>query len=293
MQGMFKKMKSVKSLPIKISMLLLAVCMCFCACSNDSSTSDLSTTSSEVSSNIISSEVSSVEESSSEESSSTPSQESSSKKEVEYSGEKVCYLTFDDGPSALTPKFLEVFEEYDVKVTYFVMGTSHIDYVKDIHEAGHTVALHTDTHQWSIYKSEDSYYNDLNSISKKVFDLTGVESKVIRFPGGSSNVKSRKYCKGIMSLLTKSVEEKGYAYFDWNVDSGDANGNNVPASKIISQIKSQSANKKSVCVLMHDTGAKQTTLDALPEIIEYYKSEGFVFKTLTTDSPIFHHQVNN
>ncbi len=96
-----------------------------------------------------------------------------------------------------------------------------------------------------------------------------------------------------MTRLTKKVEAKGYTYVDWNVNSGDADGYNVPASTILRQIKNESKNKNEICVLMHDTASKNTTVKALPSIISYLRSQGYRFEVLTKDSAEFHHNLNN
>jgi len=208
-------------------------------------------------------------------------------------GYKVCYLTFDDGPSDNTLKILDILKKANAKASFFVVGTSKMDYVKRIHNEGHTVALHANQHDYEkIYKSEAAYFDDLAKLAAKVKNLTGVDSKIIRFPGGSSNTAS-KFNKGIMTRLTKQVQEKGYVYVDWNVDSNDATGNNVPKAKILNSIKSGSKGRGDICVLMHDTAAKKTTVEALPEMISYLRAQGYRFEALTTESPIFHHGVNN
>lgn len=209
-------------------------------------------------------------------------------------GDKVCYLTFDDGPSENTLKILNILNQANAKATFFVISTSNLDYIKKADEAGHAIGLHANSHEYgAIYKSEDAYFNDLATISNKVKNLIGKESKLLRFPGGSSNTASRKYKKGIMSTLTKAVEAKGYAYFDWNVDSGDASGNNIAVSKLVNNIKNSTSGTRDICVLMHDTAAKDTTVEALPQIICYLRGLGYRFEALTTDSPVFHHGVNN
>ena len=300
---------------LKTVALLLIFLFCLCGCGkNESTQTNASAGESisseynyssieEISSNEAASEISSeaaslddssVQNNSSDNSSSVKSDNSSSSNIYNtQNGEKICYLTFDDGPSKLTPQILSVLAKYDVKATFFVAGTSSLEYVKNIQRAGHTIGLHTDTHDWEIYKSETAYFTDLYEISNKVYNYVGFHSKIIRFPGGSSNKKSIDQCVGIMTKLTKKVEMQGFVYVDWNVDSGDASDKNVPKSKILSNIKAQSKDKDLVCVLMHDTTSKQTTLDALPEIIEYYKAEGYRFEALKTTSPVFHHNINN
>ena len=195
--------------------------------------------------------------------------------------ERICYLTFDDGPSDNTLRILDILDAYNAKATFFVIGASNLEYIPQIYQRGHTVGLHSDTHRYDIiYSSTDAYFADLNAISNKVEQLIGIKSKVIRFPGGGSNGVSKQYCKGIMSRLTTQVKVQGYAYFDWNVSSGDADGNNVPAQQIINNVLTQAQNKNSICVLMHDTMAKSTTVEALPYIIEGLASMGYRFEGL-------------
>ena len=207
---------------------------------------------------------------------------------------KVAYLTFDDGPSENTLKVLKILKEYNAKATFFVIGEANLDYTKNIIADGHVVALHTDTHEYGqIYRSTDAFFKDLDAISKKVEKACGVKSMLTRFPGGSSNTISKNWAQGIMTELTEMIQDKGYKYFDWNVDSGDASGMNVPASTIVSNVKSQSSGVNRICVLFHDTAAKNTTVEALPEIMEYLKSEGYAFEVLKKTSDGFHMDVNN
>lgn len=209
-------------------------------------------------------------------------------------GSKVCYLTFDDGPSENTLKILKILKKYDAKATFFVINTSEIEYVKKIHKAGHTVGLHSYTHVYSnIYSSKSKYFKDLNKISKKVEELTGVESKIIRFPGGGSNTVSAKYSKGIMTKLAKETKKKGYYYFDWNVSSGDADARFPKASVITNNVLTQAKNKDSICVLMHDSADKTATVKALPDIIEGLIEQGYRFEALTEESKGYHHPILN
>ena len=209
--------------------------------------------------------------------------------------DKVCYLTFDDGPSDNTLKILDILDSFNAKATFFVIGSSgKLDYVKQIHERGHVVGLHSDSHRYNvIYSSTDAYFADLEAISNKVEQIIGIKSKIMRFPGGGSNGVSKKYCVGIMSRLTNQVKAKGYAYFDWNVSSGDADGNNVPATQIVNNVLNQSVNKNSICVLMHDSAAKGTTVEALPAMLDGLAKMGFRFEGLTESTYGYCHAVNN
>ena len=205
---------------------------------------------------------------------------------------KVAYLTFDDGPSVNTMKILDILDKYKVKATFFVIYHKGFEKeYKAIVDRGHTIALHSYTHDYSkIYKSQKGYYSDLNKIHDYVKKTTGVDSRIIRFPGGSSNTVSNKYNKGIMKKLKASVTKNGYYYHDWNVDSTDAAGRNRKASVLLSNVKKGAGKKKVINVLMHDTGkSKKTTVEALPSIIEYLRKQGYSFEAITEDSVLIQH----
>ena len=215
---------------------------------------------------------------------------------------KVCYLTFDDGPSTkVTPRILAILKKYDVKATFFVVGTANLSLLKQISDEGHTIGLHTNTHQIykvsaeNIYCSAYTYLRDLKAVSDKVTAAIGKRPTVIRFPGGGSNKVSAKVCPGIMSLLTKLLPDMGYTYFDWNVSSGDAERDGVPAAQLVNNVLNSGpvARGEGICVLMHDTNAKTTTADALESIITGLKGKGYTFMALAPGDYGFHHSVNN
>ena len=209
-------------------------------------------------------------------------------------GSMMVALTFDDGPSENTGKILDILKQYNIKGTFFVTGNhrEHDDLIKRAFDEGNSIGLHTYTHDYAtVYASEQAYFDDLQKVSDLVEKITGEKSTLIRFPGGSSNTVSADYVQGLMTTLTKAVHEKGYEYFDWNCDSTDASGNNVAVSKLVQNATLCSADH--VTILMHDTDAKDTTVEALPQIIEYYRGQGYSFKGLTKDSVAAHHRVNN
>lgn len=215
-------------------------------------------------------------------------------KKTQYTGEKVVYLTFDDGPSYNTKKIIDILAKYNIKGTFFVAGYSstHRQYIKEAYDAGHTIALHTYSHEYSqVYKSVDAYFEDLRKIDEVVFNLTGYHSPYVRFPGGSSNTISRNYSKGIMSKLAVELHNRGYEYYDWNISSADASGQNVSVDTIIRS--ATSASSGTLMILFHDTYGKDTTVKALPTIIEYYLDLGYSFKGIDENTYGFHHGINN
>lgn len=207
-------------------------------------------------------------------------------------GNGFIYLTFDDGPSERTREILDILDYEGIKATFFVCGSN--EYTKRAFNSGHTIALHSNTHNYSnIYASGDNFFNDLNLIDNKVYSTIGIHSKFIRFPGGSSNTISRNYSYGIMSYLTGEVENRGYTYFDWNIDSNDAGSDAYNSDNIYANVINNLSHNKTNIVLMHDSGGHTATVAALRNIIKTAKSYGYSFKAIDETTPIVHHGVNN
>ncbi len=217
--------------------------------------------------------------------------EKASQSETVIPGEKVIYLTFDDGPSKYTAELLQILAKYNVKATFFVVGTAATSYLDDIVDQGHAIAIHTMTHDYaSIYASKEAYFDDLYAMQKLIQDKTGVLTTLMRFPGGSSNMVSKKYCPGIMTELTQAVEAQGFQYFDWNVDSHDASDAKTE-DEVFNNVINGVRNKRYSIVLQHDI--KGYSVKAVDRIIEWGLANGYTFKPLDPTSPTAHHGVNN
>lgn len=207
--------------------------------------------------------------------------------------EKVVYLTFDDGPSRYTPEVLKILERYNCKATFFITGmnSSYRKYISTAHDQGHTIGLHTYSHSYSkVYASTDAYFKDLEKVGQLAKDYIGFVPKYIRFPGGSSNAVSKKYTPGIMTKLTKMVEDKGYIYYDWNAENGDGYSK-MSQSEMYRRATSSTAKK--IMILMHDANGKQNTVDILPKVIEHYQKKGYTFKAIDDSAIVPHQHINN
>lgn len=192
---------------------------------------------------------------------------------------KIAYLTFDDGPSKhSTPEILDILSEYDIKATFFVLGKMakiNPDMIKRINEEGHSIGHHSYSHNYSyIYKNTNNFFGELNSTEKVLKDILGedFETKLLRMPGGSFEKHKQKFLK--------LAKESGYRNYNWNALNGDAEGISIPKDKLVNRLKSTAKGKKEIIILMHDTDAKKTTVEALPEIIEYLIKEGYEFRAL-------------
>lgn len=208
----------------------------------------------------------------------------------------VIYLTFDDGPSAtITPKVLDILKKEKIKATFFVLNYSKSNekLIKRIVKEGHTIGIHGYSHEYSkIYKSKKAFLNNVYKLQDKIYKLTGVKTKFMRFPGGSSNTVSRHYSKGIMSLLTKEMLSRGFRYFDWNVSSGDAGGAKT-SNDVYRNVTKNLSKKRGNMVLCHDFAGNTKTLNALSKIIKYAKKNGYKFKAIDKNTPMYAHGVNN
>ena len=204
----------------------------------------------------------------------------------------VIYLTFDDGPQeGTTNVILDILKEEGVKATFFVTNKGPDYLIKREADEGHTVALHTASHDYAtVYSSVDGYFNDLAIVHDRVQRITGLDSRIIRFPGGSSNTVSRKYYSGIMTILTQEVLNRGYRYYDWNISSGDA-GSTTDPNQVYLNVAYGLSHDRANMVLMHDI--KWYTRDALRNIIRYGKENGFTFEAIDMNTAMVRQRVNN
>ena len=123
-----------------------------------------------------------------------------------------------------------------------------------------------------------------------IYQQTGVVTTLMRFPGGSSNTVSKGTYPGLMSLLSEAVQDAGYQYFDWNVDSNDAGGARNTQTVADNVIRGISENPVSV-VLQHDI--HDYSVDAVEQILQWGMENGYSFKALSPDSPGYHHPIAN
>lgn len=203
---------------------------------------------------------------------------------AELEGRYVC-LTFDDGPSKNTAAILEILARYQAPATFFVTAQPanepYYDQLPLIRAGGHQIALHSASHRYSeIYQSTTDFWLDIKQLRQVLSAYVEVEDiHWLRFPGGSTNTVSHKYGgSSIMKSLVAQAAEKGYRYVDWNVCAEDAAGGHPSADDVYRNVV-KGAEGKTVCVvLMHDTKAtRKTTAEALPDIIDWFKEQGYRF----------------
>lgn len=196
-------------------------------------------------------------------------------------GGKVCCLTFDDGPSPNTDRVLEILDQYGVKGTFFIVGSAATsaagqERMKQITAAGHAIGMHSWSHDYKkLYASVDAFLEEFNSLYQYIYEVTGAYPSVYRFPGGSLN----GYDRGVYQEIIAEMTRRGFVYFDWNASAQDATVTPRPAGDIAADCL-KGVGRDLAVVLCHDSGARGTTVAALPAIIEGYQAAGYTFSPL-------------
>ncbi|MBD5117831.1 MAG: polysaccharide deacetylase [Clostridiales bacterium] len=196
-------------------------------------------------------------------------------------GGKVCCLTFDDGPSANTDRVLDTLEQYGVKGTFFIVGSTSTgaasqQRMRDIVAGGHTLAMHSWSHDYKkVYASVEAFLDEFYRLYQWIYEVTGVYPSVYRFPGGSIN----GYDRGVYQEIIAEMTRRGFVYFDWNASAQDATATPRPAASIAADCL-RGIGRDLVVVLTHDSAARGTTVDALPAVIEGYQAAGYTFSAL-------------
>lgn len=202
-------------------------------------------------------------------------------KHIYSSDTKRAFITFDDGPSNNTNQILDILKEKDVKGTFFVLGTNvenKPDIVKRMYTEGHFIGNHGYSHVYSsIYQSPETVLEEYNKCNQAIANAIGeseYNSHLFRFPGGFVGGKYEEIKKQARELLLQN----NIVHVDWNALNGDAETSKPTVEFELQRIIETTQGKNSIVILMHDAAAKGTTVEALPQIIDYLKEQGYEFK---------------
>ena len=211
-----------------------------------------------------------------------------SKYDYSNNGEKIVFLTFDDGASTtVTPQILDTLKKENVKATFFVTGENierggqkARELIKREFKEGNAIANHSYSHDYKyLYPDRtlnlENFLTDFKKTDEILKDILGpyFSTRVIRCPGGHMSWKD-------MEPLDEYLKENNMASIDWNALNADAQGKKKSAQELVDYAIKTSEGKEMVVLLMHDTYGKEETAKALPQIITYFKDNGYEFKTL-------------
>lgn len=194
---------------------------------------------------------------------------------------RICYLTFDDGPTYYTADFLKKLDKYGAYATFFTIGNldeeMRADLMRQQMLGGHIIQNHTYTHGFDtgLYDSVESFIKEVTRQDDFVYQATGMHTDVVRFPAGS-------YYANYRSDTIAELEKQGYGWIDWCGNAYDSGSNLPSAQSTVNNVLWQARQEKIYVVLMHDWNAN--TLAALDSIIPTLQSENYVFLPLFKDS---------
>ena len=198
------------------------------------------------------------------------------------SNKKVVYLTFDDAPGGdVTRKTLDILKDENVPATFFIIGNQikgQEDIIIRMKDEGHSIGLHSFTHERNkLYGSCEGFINEMTQVQKALYDVTGENYYILRFPFGTNNSTYK-----ISTEMANTVHSHGFKIYDWTQDTLDgANPKSSPDSIYSHAI----SDKDSIVLLMHCANVNKTSPQALPQIIKYYKDKGYTFKKITEETP--------
>lgn len=199
-------------------------------------------------------------------------------------GEKIAYLTFDDGPDPnVTVAILDILKENGIPATFYVTGQNceaYPDVLKRIYEEHHAIGNHSYSHVYKeLYKNPNDFLYQMSQTDEIIKKIIGVRSAILRAPGGGQD-------KDFNTNYRPLLIENGYVEHDWNSSCEDATGVGIPASTLIRHVNNQTGEKlRSAIILMHSSKGHIETAKALPEIIRILKEKGYKFGVVTPMTP--------
>jgi peptidoglycan-N-acetylglucosamine deacetylase len=200
-------------------------------------------------------------------------------------GEKILYLTFDDGPHPIATTFvLDQLKQFDAKATFFCIGRNVVDHAevyKKIIDEGHVVGNHTFNHLNGWRTKDDEYVADVLKAA------TVIDSGLFRPPYGRiTRFQSAILRKTVVdspqlklpSDSTLNLQHSTFNIIMWSVLSADWD-NNIDGKKCYENIVLNA--KSGSIVVFHDSAkALERMQFALPKVLEYYAKEGYTFKSI-------------
>ena len=191
------------------------------------------------------------------------------------------YLTFNGGPSEQTKKLLDALDKAGVKATFFVTGRGDSPetraVLKEIVDRGHAIGVLSYTYDYrTIYATVGNFLEDFDQARQMIFEATGVETGIFRFPGGSVNSYNYKLYQPLIAEMLR----RGFVFYDWNVSGLD----NVrgTSAEVVAQTVIDDVQKYSRAIVeLRDGGTG--TADALPRIVEELEAAGYTFAPLTEE----------
>jgi peptidoglycan-N-acetylglucosamine deacetylase len=197
---------------------------------------------------------------------------------------KTAFLTFDDGPSAITPQVLDALKALHVPATFFVIGRSLELNPAPVQRAmaeGHAICIHSYSHDYAyLYPGRTGNvvniagdYDQALSVAKRVLGPTYAPG-AYRYPGGHMSWTG-------LEDADIALAQRGVTWIDWNCMSGDADIHppTTPDEAMARLTKSfaQAGSPSAAVMLSHDKGGAHVTLATLPRFVQFFRDRGYGF----------------
>jgi peptidoglycan/xylan/chitin deacetylase (PgdA/CDA1 family) len=187
---------------------------------------------------------------------------------------RTCAITFDDGPSAETPRVLEILQRYDAKATFFVLSSNarrHPEALRMLAEGGHTVAVHGVSHHKLHRAAEADIERELSTAACELRELGVSPAALYRPPHGLKN-----------SAVFRVTRRLGYQVWAWSRGIWDTDR---PAPEVLVKRATRFACSRMVLLLHDGRGDEEkpdvsAMLAALAPILDGLRARGFRFVTL-------------
>ena len=204
---------------------------------------------------------------------------------------KVVFLTFDDGiDPTLTPQVMDILKEYGVHATFFHIGYTitpeNGNILKRQITEGHAIANHSLSHNFNLLypgrvPNQSQIVSEVNQTNANFQAILGKDFKtrIFRYPGGHMSWQG-------LESTDHALAKEDIQWIDWNMLCGDAEPLSVRPTTSESMMAYMDGSQKYFpettvkVVLTHDTAGKELTVQTLPQIIEYFKNQGYTFGVL-------------
>ena len=205
--------------------------------------------------------------------------------------DKVVFLTFDDGiDPTLTPKVMDILKEYGVHATFFHIGYTitqeNADILKRQITEGHAIANHSLSHNFTLLypgrvPNQSQIVSEVDQTNANFQAILGKDFKtrIFRYPGGHMSWQG-------LEATDHALANQGIQWIDWNMLCGDAQRLSFRPTTSETMMAYMDGSQQYFpeshvkVVLMHDTAGKELTVQTLPQIIEYFKNQGYTFGVL-------------
>jgi Predicted xylanase/chitin deacetylase len=189
-------------------------------------------------------------------------------------GDKVLYLTFDDGPHPqVTPFVLDTLKQYNAKATFFCIGknvAAHKDIYSNMLDDGHRAGNHTFHHLNGWKSTDEQYLRNILEAGKYI------DSNLFRPPYG----KITRFQVKLLTGIRNSPMNNNFNIIMWDVLSGDFDTKLTGAN--CTSFVTKHAQPGSIIVFHDSEKAFPRLKEALPNILEHFSKQGYRFEVIKT-----------